>query len=539
MPGSPATPDHPLPRRIGYFLTGILLGLAAGFANGLLVANTQQIQGAFGLSSVETGWLVAAYSMTNVCTSMLLVKFRQRFGVTLFARIFLPAFGLVCLLQMFFESYHLELLLRGIGGIVGSGLTSFALFYFMQSLPPAKRLAGMVLGIGMGQLALPLARVLSPLLLAQGDIHFLFAFELGLALLCLAAAGLLPLPPSETVDTFEGLDLLTFAFLAPGVGLLCGVLSLGRIVWWTTPWIGYAVAASILLIGIATLIEHNRANPLLNLRWMASPRIVMFALLAASMRVLLTEQGYGSVGLLTALGLGPDQLVTFNAVITLASLAGLVIGTLTLNPTRVLETLMIAVALIGLAGWMDADASNLTRPPQLYLTQAMIGFAAILFVGPLMMIGMFRALSRGPSHMVSYTAVFGISQTMGGLGGTALLGSFQIARERLHSNELVQQIQLTDPLDATRITQLGGAYGRVLGDPALRQAEGGALLAQQVTREANVMAFNDVFLLIAVLAAIAFVLLAARWLYFRRRGTNTLAEDVAALQKMRQAAQNG
>ena len=539
MPGSPATPDHPLPRRIGYFLTGILLGLAGGFANGLLVANTQQIQGAFGLSSVETGWLVAAYSMTNVCTSMLLVKFRQRFGVTLFARIFLPAFGLVCLLQMFFESYHLELLLRGIGGIVGSGLTSFALFYFMQSLPPAKRLAGMVLGIGMGQLALPLARVLSPLLLAQGDIHFLFAFELGLALLCLAAAGLLPLPPSETVDTFEGLDLLTFAFLAPGVGLLCGVLSLGRIVWWTTPWIGYAVAASILLIGIATLIEHNRANPLLNLRWMASPRIVMFALLAASMRVLLTEQGYGSVGLLTALGLGPDQLVTFNAVITLASLAGLVIGTLTLNPTRVLETLMIAVALIGLAGWMDADASNLTRPPQLYLTQAMIGFAAILFVGPLMMIGMFRALSRGPSHMVSYTAVFGISQTMGGLGGTALLGSFQIARERLHSNELVQQIQLTDPLDATRITQLGGAYGRVLGDPALRQAEGGALLAQQVTREANVMAFNDVFLLIAVLAAIAFVLLAARWLYFRRRGTNTLAEDVAALQKMRQAAQNG
>jgi hypothetical protein len=53
------------------------------------------------------------------------------------------------------------------------------------------------------------------------------------------------------------------------------------------------------------------------------------------------------------------------------------------------------------------------------------------------------------------------------------------------------------------------------------------------------MAFNDVFLLIAVLAAVAFVLLAARWLYFRRRGTNTLAEDVAALQKMRQAAQNG
>jgi hypothetical protein len=79
----------------------------------------------------------------------------------------------------------------------------------------------------------------------------------------------------------------------------------------------------------------------------------------------------------------------------------------------------------------------------------------------------------------------------------------------------------------------------VLGDPALRQAEGAALLAQQVTREANVMAYNDVFRLIALLAATAFVLIAARWLYFRRKGINPLAEDIAALQRLRQARTNG
>src|SRR4051812_43472557 len=88
MPGSPATPDHPLPRRIAYLLIGILLGLAGGFANGLLLANVQQLQGAFGLTSVETGWLTAAWSMSNVCMSLLLIKFRQQFGVAMFARIF-------------------------------------------------------------------------------------------------------------------------------------------------------------------------------------------------------------------------------------------------------------------------------------------------------------------------------------------------------------------------------------------------------------------------------------------------------------------
>ena len=56
---------------------------------------------------------------------------------------------------------------------------------------------------------------------------------------------------------------------------------------------------------------------------------------------------------------------------------------------------------------------------------------------------------------------------------------------------------MTDPQVAQRVQQLGGAYGRVLTDPALRQAQGASLLSQQVTREANILAFNDVFLLIA------------------------------------------
>src|SRR3546814_2916670 len=63
-----------------------------------------------------------------------------------------------------------------------------------------------------------------------------------------------------------------------------------------------------------------------------------------------------------------------------------------------------------------------------------------------------------------------------------MLGSFQIVRERFHSNELVQSLVMTDPQVATRIQQLGGAYARVLTDPILRQAQGSALLSQQVTR---------------------------------------------------------
>src|SRR3546814_16083512 len=150
-----------------------------------------------------------------------------------------------------------------------------------------------------------------------------------------------------------------------------------------------------------------------------------------------------------------------------------------------------------------------------------------------MMAGMLRSIFNGPSHLVSFSAVFCISQPLGGIGGAAMLGSFQIVRERFHSNELVQSLVMTDPQVATRIQQLGGAYARVLTDPILRQAQGSALLSQQVTREANILAFNDVFLLIGVIATMVFLYLGALWLFYRRNGINPLAAELAALKKMR------
>lgn len=533
MPGSPATPAHPRARRLAYLAIGLLLGLTGGFGNGLLVANLPQIQGALGLTPVEGAWLTAAYSMSNVCMSLLLIKSRQQFGTGRFTQFFLPAFAAVAALQLFVHGYAVELAVRLASGVVGSGLSTLALFYVMQGMPAAARLGGMVLGVGVAQLALPLARVISPLLLHSGDVHLLYLLELGLALASLGAAGLLPLPPSEQVKAFEPLDFLTFALFAPGVALLCGVMAVGRVVWWSPHWVGWSLVAAILLVGAAMAVEHQRANPLLNTRWMASGQIVQFALLGATMRVLLSEQGFGASGLLTVLGMGQEQVLRLYAVVTLASVAGLATSLATLKPQDLLRPVVISLALIAAGAFMDAGASNLTRPAQLYLSQALIAFAALYFVGPMMMTGILRALAKGPSHIVSYSAVFGISQTLGGLAGGALLGSLQVARERVHSNELVQALLQSDPQVAARIDALAQAYGRVVTDPVMRRTLGQTLLSQQVTREANILAFNDVFLLIGALATLAFVIVGGRWLHYRRKGINPLAEELAAMARLR------
>ncbi|WP_430636573.1 hypothetical protein [Sphingomonas hankookensis] len=55
-----------------------------------------------------------------------------------------------------------------------------------------------------------------------------------------------------------------------------------------------------------------------------------------------------------------------------------------------------------------------------------------------------------------------------------------------------------------------------------------------MTREANILAYNDVFLAVAILAGGVVLWLGALWLRFRLRGQNPLAADLAAVQRMRQ-----
>lgn len=87
--------------------------------------------------------------------------------------------------------------------------------------------------------------------------------------------------------------------------------------------------------------------------------------------------------------------------------------------------------------------------------------------------------------------------------GTALVGTFVTWRTRLHFQHLVENLNLSNPIIAQRISQLSASYSHVITDGTQLNAEGVVLLSQQVTREATVLAYNDAFLAIAVLAALA------------------------------------
>ena len=510
LPGSPSTPLHPTHKRLAYALVGLLVAITGGLGNSLVIANLPYLQGALGATTAEMAWLPAAYVMTNVSMNLLLVKFRQQFGLRAFTEVFLVLYALVTFGHLFVNDLSSAIAVRAAHGMVGAALSSLGLYYMVQAFPAKWRMKALVLGLGASQLALPLARLFSEDLLQIAEWRGLYLFELGLALASLGCVFLLKLPPGDRFRTFEKLDFLTFAILASGVALLCAVLSLGRIDWWLeAPWIGYASAGAIVLILAGLAIEHNRSNPMLMTRWLGSGAMIRLALAVILIRMVLSEQSTGAVGFLQALNMSSQQMRLLYGVMLLGSIAGLATSALTINPAHLLMPLVISLALMAVGSVMDSFSSNLTRPANMYVSQFLLAFGGTFFLGPTMVLGTRNVLTN-PRNLVSFSVLFGICQNLGGLIGSALLGTFQIVREKYHSSHIVEQLVLMDPRVLGRVQSGGAAVGRVIADPQARELQGIRSLASAATREANVLAYNDVFMLIAVIAVLTMI-----WIFIR------------------------
>ena len=547
MVGSPATPDHPTRRKVFYLLIGIFIGITASFQNGLLVANLTQIQGEMSLTPVEGGWISVAYNMTNACITVLLYKIRQQFGMALFSKITLFSLLAATSLQwlvsshlldtsaIIIEPYYLEIIARGLSGMVASAMTVLAIFYCLQGMPTAKRISGLILGFGLVQFGIPLSRIISPYLAVDGQLETLFLFELGLTLICFALINILELPPGNTEKVFEKLDFLSFAFFASGLAALAVFLVQGRIQWWTTPWLSYPLIIAVVTISIALWIETHRKNPMLQVRWMRSRNIIAFTITGAVMRILLSEQNVGAAGLLANLGYGNDQLITFYAVILAASVLALVISIFRTNAMDLRRPVIFAVALIAVGAWLDTDISLNSAPYMFYVSQFMIAFAAVYFMGPMVFEGMFRAIANGPAYIISFSVIFSISQTIGGLAGAAAIQAFTTIRTQIHYADMVSSLNLGDPALMAQVAGAGRMLSTQITDANQANVAAMGQVLQGIQRQATVAAYADLFFLMSTIASITTLILLLNYLYHRYHKRNPLAKELAAIAKMREA----
>jgi MFS family permease len=428
--------------------------------------------------------LPAIYVAMNASGNLSLVKARIHWGIPAVTQGVLAVYALAALVQLAFPTFASAVVARAASGLTAAALITVTIYYLFQVFPPKLRPVALVVGIGLTQLGVPFARLFPVEMLAQYHWRNLHLIELAIPLAALATLLAFPLPPSDKGKAFEPLDFLTIGLLVPAMLLISIVLSVGRVYWWTdAPWLGWTLAASVPLLTAAILIEGGRSKPLLYLEWMGSAGILRFAAVALLVRIGLAEQTYGSVGLLASSGLNNEQLRTLFVIVAGAMFLGIATAALTLSPKRVRQQVIVAALIIACGAWLDSHATNQTRPQELYLSQALLGFGTTLFIGPALAFGFLRMLERGPAYFISLVVLFSSTQNIGSLAGSALLGSYQVSATRAHLSALTEHLIAADPQVAARL-----------------QAQGSAALAQSAAREAAVLAFNDVFRFVALLA---------------------------------------
>jgi MFS family permease len=501
-----APPPMPGWKALGYMLSSAMFFLTQGLGMNLALANLTQIQGTIAATTTESAWLSAAYMAPNVSLAIGLVKIRMQYGVRNFAEISIIGFVVASLLNLFVSDLHSAIIVRFLSGIAAAPLSTLGFLYMLEAFPPAKKLTvGLSLAMMNTTLAAPITRLVSPSLLDFGEWRGLYTLEMALALLVMPLIYLLPLTAPPRVKVINFGDITVYLLVAIGFGCLAVVLSVGRVYWWfEVPWLGVVLAICIATLMAAVLIDVNRLTPLIDIRWLLTWPNVRLTIVLLVFRMIAAEQTsilliyYQNIGLLY------DQLQMLYWIILVFSIIGGLTCAALMNVGLTWQIQMIALPMMIIAAFMDSQVTSLTRPEQMYLSQALMSAGITLFLPPALSPGFRAAFAKGPFYLVTFFVIFLFTQSIGSLMGTAFYGTLIIIREKFHSSVLVEHVLLSDPIVAQRASQLAASYGKVIGDAALLNGEGLVLLGAQVTREAYSLAFGDAFFAAGVIALLTF-----------------------------------
>ncbi|MDQ7776211.1 MAG: hypothetical protein Q4615_10135 [Paracoccus aminovorans] len=281
--------------------------------------------------------------------------------------------------------------------------------------------------------------------------------------------------------------------------------------------------AAVTLTGVV-VIELHRKTPLLDIRWLTSPAMVHLTIALLVFRLVLSEQSSGAPRMFQILGVTQGQLVPLFAIITAATVLGGLALIPVIKPERVPVLHLVALVLFCTGAFMDSHSTIDTRPAQMMLSQALIAFSGTFYLAPAMMQGLVAALAKGPNYLLSFVVVFISTQSLGGAMGSGLFSTFINHRQALHLQVLREELTAADPQTTAAIAQNMAALASQIPDAAARKAQAVALIAQDASNQAYVMAYNDAYLLTFLVAATALCALLLHifrdWLVARRQPAN-------------------
>lgn len=492
-----APAEAPIPlSRIAAFMVMVFGMFMAILDIQIVAASLAEIQAGLGASQDEIGWVQTSYLIAEVIMIPLSGILGRILSTRVFFSISAAGFTVASALCATAGSINEMMIWRAFQGFIGGGMIPGVFAAAFTVFPPSKQnVVSPVIGL-VATLAPTLGPILGGYMSDTLSWHWLFLMNVPIGIVVAIAAWLLIDFDEAEPHLMRRFDWWGLAGMAMFLGALQYVLEEGA----ANDWLADAAVrtASILCVLGAVLFffrAFTAPQPVVDL---FAFKDVNFAVGSAFSFVM----GIGLYGLtylypvylagirgLNSLQIGETMFVSGLAMFVSAPLAGFLASKLDL---RVM--LMIGFVMFGWSSWMLVDITHDWQFNELFWPQVWRGLALMLCMVPI------NNLALGtlpPERMKNASGLYNLMRNLGGAVGLAVIATLLDKRGDLHAARLSETLTATDPGVATYLGQLKAGFAASgVADSATAALQ---MLQGVVQREATVMAFSDVFWLIALL----------------------------------------
>ncbi|MFP5391189.1 MAG: DHA2 family efflux MFS transporter permease subunit [Gammaproteobacteria bacterium] len=461
-------------------------------------SSLRDILGTLSATQEEGSWISTAYLCAEIVVIPMTALFTRVLGIRGYMTWTTGLFLICSTLCGFAWNLESMIVFRALQGFTGGALIPMAMTLVMAKLPPAKRATGMaVFG-----LTATLAPAMGPTL--GGYLAELYGwpsiFYINWVPGILLVAGMwwgMDAQPRQW-RLLANADWLGIGLMAMGLGSLTIFLEEGNSKdWFESNFI--ITFAALALVGILGWVatSFSRAEPFVNLRLYGQRNFLVATVLSAIIGMGL----YGSSFLLP-LYLGQIARYTpmqIGEVIMWVGLPQLFVMPFAARlSSRVDNRLMcgFGLALFAISCLMNAYMDAGTGSEQLWWSQVIRALGQ-----PFVMLTLSNFAMQGiaPKDTPSASSLFNMTRNLGGSVGIAMLATALTKREHFHSARIGESVSLLAAPTQERIDALTQAFMARGVDAVTAGQQALAAIDGLVRREAYVMAYNDGFMIMAVL----------------------------------------
>lgn len=498
-----ATPGTAASGRRFTYLIAVVCGMAAfmevldtAIANVSLV----HIAGSLSASTEEATWVLTSYLVANAIVLPMTGWLSDTIGRRRYYIGCIVAFTAASLLCGLAPSLPALIGLRILQGAAGAGLQPVSQAILADSFPQEQR--GMAMAVyGMAVISGPaFGPALGGWITDQFSWHWIFLINVpvGIALVTMALALIRDPPETREItrkrrESGIRVDYMGFALIALSMGSLQLILDLGQKYDWLD---SDFILASLMVFGfsLALLVyrELTHEHPIINLRLLGNRNFALANILVAGMSIPLlglsvllpqmmqTLMGYSAMD--AGIVVSPGALVT----VVMMPLVGKLV---TRVDSRILSSggyALITLAMLALTT-IDLDISH----GQLMALRMFQMFGLAFVFIPL------NALAYAdmpPGQTSSATAIINLMRNLGGSIGISMV-TFSLARaNQVHHSHLAEHIDPLNPAYQATMQSMSASLGS--------EQAAHAAMAGMIGRQAGMLAYIDVYYLLAALTAL-------------------------------------